>query len=437
MSRFRGLVFAAGALFLLIGGAVLYILALREQLDATNVLVRATILLQLGFLAFLMVRYFFLMWFSFLSHLEHVHEDLPPYEPFISIIAPGYNEELVLDHAIASLVELDYPHYEVIIVDDGSTDATFERAKAWTKRSSRVPVRAFTKPNGGKASALNFGIRQARGQFVLCIDTDSALTPDTLRVAARHMADPTVGAVAGNVKVVNRRNLLTWMQALEYVEGLNMMRRAQSFFHVVNIVPGPLGLFRKAAVLDVGGYPSDTFAEDGDLTLLLLEHGWKLRYEPQAISWTEAPETITSLLKQRYRWTRGLLQALRKRQGMLLNRHSPAAFRFTLFYMTFETVVWPAANIISNCFLLSVAATVGFSRVLVLWWIQLTLLDTVAALFCVGIEDEDPKLLLAAPFYRLFFVFLIDVCKLLATIEDVMGSEMSWGKLERLGRLTR
>lgn len=433
--RLRPLLFAVGALVALLGGGVVYVLALREHLDGKNLLVQASIVVQLILLVILMSRYFALLWFAFLEHLDGLHQNMPPFEPFISIVAPAYNEELVIDEAIASLLALDYPRYELIIVDDGSSDATYARARAWKTRGGRVPVRVFTKPNGGKASALNYGIRKATGDFVLCIDTDSTLTPRTLRLAARHLADPTVAAVAGNVKVANRRNLITWLQALEYVEGLNMMRRAQAFFRLVNIVPGPLGLFRRQAILDVGGYPSDTFAEDGDLTLLLLERGWKIRYEPEAVSWTEAPENVAMLLKQRYRWTRGTLQALRKRTHMLFARQTDFQTRFTLCYMMFEAIVWPAANITANLFLLGVAFTVGFTRVLVLWWLQLTLLDIVAALFCVAMEDEDLRLLFVAPFYRLFYVILIDVCKFLATLEDVWGAEMSWGKLERLGRL--
>lgn len=215
-------------------------------------------------------------------------------------------------------------------------------------------------------------------------------------MAVRHFLDHTVGAVAGNVKVVNRRNLLTWLQALEYVEGLNMLRRAQAFFHLVNIVPGPLGLFRRDAVLEVGGYPTDTFAEDCDLTLLLLERGWKVRYEPRAASWTEAPENLTAFIKQRYRWTRGMLQAFRKRNALLVTRGADFQARLTLLYMMLEAVTWPSANIAANLFFVGVALGFGFSRLLILWWLQLTLLDVVSALFCIALEDEDIRLLAVA-----------------------------------------
>ena len=133
-----------------------------------------------------------------------------------------------------------------------------------------------SKANAGKANALNTGIALARTPFVLCMDGDSRLGAETLCAAMRHFADPRVGAVAGNVKVVNRNNLWTRMQALEYIEGLNMARRAQGFMRVVNIIPGPIGIFRREALTAVGGYDADTYAEDADLTLKLMTAGWHI-----------------------------------------------------------------------------------------------------------------------------------------------------------------
>ena len=157
------------------------------------------------------------------------------------------------------------------------------------------------------------------------MDGDSALHPDTLRRAIRHFEDPAIGAVAGNVKVVNRTNLLSSLQALEYIEGLNMVRAAQGFFRLVNIIPGPIGIFRKSALEQVGGYDHDTFAEDCDLTLKLLLDGWQVNYEPGAIAYTEAPEKMLDLLKQRYRWTRGILQAISKHKRRLWSIRAAAS----------------------------------------------------------------------------------------------------------------
>jgi cellulose synthase/poly-beta-1,6-N-acetylglucosamine synthase-like glycosyltransferase len=190
------------------------------------------------------------------------------------------------------------------------------------------------KRNGGKSRALNTGIAAARGDFVLCMDGDSALHPQTLRRAVRHLADPRVAAVAGSVKVVNRTNLLSSLQALEYVEGLNMVRAAQGFFRLERL--RPIGLFRVSAMRAVGGYDHDTFAEDCDLTLKLLAEGWQIHYEPESIAYTEAPEKLLDLLKQRYRWTRGILQAIRKHREFLRRPAKDPAMAFTLAYMVYE-----------------------------------------------------------------------------------------------------
>jgi len=290
--------------------------------------------------------------------------------------------------------------------------------------------------NGGKASALNHGIGEAQGAFVLCVDGDSNLAPQSLREGMRHFGDPNVVAVAGNVKVVNRRNLLTWLQALEYVEGLNLVRSAQAFFRAVNIIPGPLGIFRRDALLAAGGYSGATFAEDCDLTLTLLEQGWKIKYEPRAIAFTEAPEELFPLLKQRYRWTRGILQALRKHRQILFTRGHGFGTRITIAYMMFEAVLWPAMNVFANAFLLLIAVQYGTTRLLALWWLQLTLLDAIGALFAVAAEKEDLRLVPYSVIYRMSYILLIDICKVLATFEELAGVRMGWGKLERLGRLS-
>src|SRR5207247_376503 len=223
----------------------------------------------------------------------------------------------VIASSLSSLLELRYPYYEIIAVDDGSTDSTFEKMKEFEGNHYGVRVQVFRKENGGKAEALNYGIRRTKAPIVVCMDSDSRLTPDALRYAVRHFHDPNVGAVAGNVKVINRHNIWTKLQALEYIEGLNIARKAQAFWRAVNVIPGPIGIFRRSALQATGGYDSDTFAEDFDMTVKILADGWKITYEPKAVAYTEAPEGLLDIIKQRYRWTRGVLQALRKQKGLL------------------------------------------------------------------------------------------------------------------------
>jgi biofilm PGA synthesis N-glycosyltransferase PgaC len=361
-------------------------------------------------------------------------EDLTEAAP-VSIVVPAYNEAAVIDSALRSLLELDYPAYEVIVVDDGSTDETVGRAAARAGDYGRVSIRVVSQPNAGKASALNAGIAQSKHDYVLCMDADSRLSPDSLRVAMRHFRDPRVGAVAGNVKVVNRGTMWSALQALEYIEGLNLARRAQGFLHVVNIVPGPIGVFRREVLASVGGYDADTFAEDADLTLKILTAGWHITYENRAVAWTEAPERLRDLIKQRYRWTRGILQALRKRRGWLASPRRSLAVWTSLQAMLFEAVIWPVMNVVGNLFFALTALTIGASSGVVYWWLLLTLLDVAAALHTIGMEEEDLGLVPYAILYRFFFITTVDVAKLFAAIEEFADVRMTWGKLERAGRI--
>ncbi|MCP4039797.1 MAG: glycosyltransferase family 2 protein [bacterium] len=404
-------------------------------MDLPGTFVNVSMLILFGFLILLVVRYLALLWFSFLNHLDQ--EVLPEHcLPLVTILVPCYNEGAVVQGSIRSLLGLEYPRYEVLVIDDGSSDDTSQKARVYEGDHGKAVVRVITKPNGGKSRALNTGIEAASGDFILCMDGDSALHPQTLRRAVRHLVrDPDVAAVAGSVKVANRTNLLACLQALEYVEGLNMVRAAQGFFRLVNIIPGPIGLFRKSAVEALGGYDHDTFAEDCDLTLKLLTVGWQIKYEPEAIAYTEAPEKLLDLLKQRYRWTRGILQAIKKHKRRLVDPRGGFGISFTLWYMIFEGILWPSLNVFAHVLFIFVAARYGTALPLVLWFVQLTVLDLAAALYCVVVEEERLSLIPYAICYRAFFALTVDVSKLFATIEEMLALKMDWGKLERIGRI--
>ena len=390
----------------------------------------------LTFLVVLIVRYVLLVWLGYLQHIENrARDDVPTPLPPVTIIVPVYNEAAVIEPALRSLLELRYPAFHVIVVDDGSSDNTFERASGFAGHYGNATVQVIRKNNGGKASALNAGIALATTEFVLCMDGDSRLHPDSLRFAVRHFSDTRIGAVAGNVKVVNRHNVWTRLQALEYVEGLNTARRAQGFLRVVNIIPGPMGVFRRDALIRAGGYDTDTFAEDADLTLKLLTAGWHVAYEERAIAYTEAPERYLDIVKQRYRWTRGILQALRKRASWLNSPKRGIALWLSLLVMLFEAVVWPAMNVLGNLLFTLAALSAGVAAGVFYWWALLTMLDVAAALYAIGMEGEDLRLVPYAIAYRFFFITMIDVAKLLATVEEVARVRMTWGKLERVGRL--
>jgi len=399
------------------------------------IFISALVVTLATFLLLLILRHFILIWFSFLHQRELAYQDIPEIYPFVSIIVPAYNEAEVISNSLASLLELRYPYYEIIAVDDGSSDGTFEKMKEFEGNHYGVRVQTFRKENSGKADALNYGIRRSKAPIVICMDSDSRLTPDALRYAVRHFSDPNVGAVAGNVKVINRHNIWTKLEALEYIEGLNIARMAQAFARAVNVIPGPMGIFRRAALDATGGYDSDTFAEDFDMTVKILADGWKISYEPKAVAYTEAPEELNDIIKQRYRWTRGILQAIRKQRHLLTSSSGTVTTPLSLWYMLFEGLAWPVMNIFASVFFVWIALLYGMTKLLVLWWLLLTALDVLIAFHAIMMEREDLRLVPYSIFYRFFYILIIDVTKVFATLEEAVGLDMSWGKLARKGRI--
>lgn len=421
----------------------------RESQGSFSALLESYILTAISayllfFLLLLIIRYAILILYSFMEHLETLYakrdQKTPSYRedsalPMVTLVVPAFNEGIVIQAAIRSLLLLDYPNYEIIVVDDGSTDDTYEKAIAVSRESTTVTIRVITKRNAGKAEALNTGMTLARGEFILNMDGDTKLSANTLRVCIRHFENPSIGAVAGNVKVINRENIWTNIQSLEYVEGLAMARKAQSFIRSVIIIPGPIGVFRKSVLQQVGGYDHDTFAEDCDLTLKLLMRGWHIAYEPNAIAWVETPSRLLDLIKQRYRWTRGILQAISKHSAALWQPRKAGINCFILWYMLFEGIVWPFSTLFGNLFFVYVGLEYGLASLLFYWWLQLTVLDMVSAAYCVVIEEEDPSLIFYAVLFRLFYINITDISKVFASIEQWRGKAMTWGKLEREGKL--
>ena len=423
------------SLAIIVGVVVLTVFMFKYPQKLGPFFVAALVITLASFLLLLILRHFVLIWFSYLHQRELAYDDSPEIYPFVSIIVPAYNEAEVIQASLSSLLELRYPYYEIIAVDDGSSDGTYEKMREFEGNHYGVRVQVYRKENSGKAETLNYGIRRSRAPIVVCMDSDSRLTPEALRYAVRHFNDPHVGAVAGNVKVINRHNIWTKLQALEYIEGLNIVRKAQAFFRSVNVIPGPMGIFRRTAIEGTGGYDSDTFAEDFDMTVKILADGWKINYEPKAIAYTEAPEELLDIIKQRYRWTRGVLQAIRKQRHLLTRSSGTITTPLSLWYMIFEGLLWPAMNIFANLFFVYIALLYGMTKLLVMWWILLTILDMLIAIHAILMEREDMGLAIYSVFYRFFYILIIDVTKLFATLEELVGLDMSWGKLARKGRI--
>jgi len=426
----RSLIVVFGLLLLTAGTIVAAVLVPPH---VQELFIRGVAVAMLLFLIIVFIRYFVLLWFAYLGHAERNVLGAPKHQerPGISVLIPSYNEGPLIDRAIMSVLDLDYPEFELVVVDDGSTDDTLERAVEWEGRHGHVYVTVVTQRNAGKAAALNSGIEVSRHPFILCMDADSELEPQTLLRAIEHFSDASVGGVAGNVKVEKRDSFITRLQALEYIEGLNMPRRAQGFVSAVSIVPGPVGMFRREALEEIGGYETDTFAEDADLTIKMIAAGWRVVYEDDAIAWTQPPEKWMDLVQQRYRWTRGILQTARKRKGLFLEPFPDFPLWLSVVQFGFEALVWPAINIFAHAFFAIVLLLFGGGELIIYWVVLLTLLDVVAAILTLSMEEESLSLVPMAVVYRYFYLLFLDVVKMFATFEELFGIDMEWSKVAR------
>lgn len=367
-------------------------------------------------------------------------------QPPVSIIVPAYNEEVNAVRTVANLLQQDYPSFDIVFVDDGSKDSTYQKTKAAFSNNPRVKI--LTKPNGGKASALNFGIAQTNNDFVVCIDADTQLHKDAItQMMKRFTADPSlsepetkVAAVAGNVKVGNERTLLTKWQSLEYITAQNFDRRAFDLVNGITVVPGAIGAFRKSAVLEAGGFTNDTLAEDCDLTIRLLRLGYRVVNCTEAIAVTEAPETLRQFMKQRFRWSYGVMQAFWKNRDALLRpKYKGLGLVALPNVLLFQIVLPLLAPLADLMFLLgiwwnwdspqSLEKTGGF-------YLMFLLLDVLVSIMAFGFEKEKLSRLVWILPQRFAYRQLMYVVLFRAVKKAIKGESQGWGVLKRTGNVT-
>jgi poly-beta-1,6-N-acetyl-D-glucosamine synthase len=397
--------------------------------------------------------------------------------PLVSVVVPAYNEEKAIGKTLDALVKLSYVNKEIIVVDDGSNDRTLEVAK---EHATNDFTRIVSKSNGGKWDALNVGIRAAKGEFIVCIDADTLLDPNAIRHLIKHFRDSAVAAVAGNVKVGNRRGLLTKLQALEYIIGLNLYRRSEASLRNVTVVAGPIGAFRASTLREVGLFEGDTFAEDADITFKILKAGHKTVYESRAVGYTEAPTSMTSLAKQRYRWYRGGFQVFSKHKNMMFNRKYGRTGIFVVPWTIFSGVVYPWFMFFTMMWLLvfcfnpispytiyqprigggppdwaggrspsnggpggtSGATQIGVSidffqtipYIYVVWFWVFILLEVAVAAYALSLDIKEKKtLILYTILHRLSFTYTLDIIRMLSQLEETFHYPMKWEMMEHHG----
>jgi len=349
------------------------------------------------------------------------------FNPLVTILVPAYNEGKVIERTITSVLGTGYDNLEVLVIDDGSTDDTSDVVRRVMATEPRV--RLLQKANGGKANASNAGLAEARGEIVVAVDADTIIMPEAIERLVAHFVDPKVTAVCGNVEVGNVNSWLTRFQAIEYVTSQNFDRRAFAVLNSISVVPGALGAWRRDAVRDVGGYSHDTLTEDADLTLTVLRKGGRIAYEPRAFGRTEAPESVSALLKQRFRWTYGTYQCLFK--------HRKAFFRGTLGWfglpnMVVFQVVFAALSPIGDLVMVLSLIRGDFSA-FAAGYVAFLLMDVCGSILAFTLDEKPLRWLWMLLIQRFTYRQMMYYVSLKAMLAALQGARHGWKKLDRTG----
>jgi len=346
----------------------------------------------------------------------------------VSVVVPAFDERAGIEAGIRSILAGDHP-VEVVVVDDGSTDGTGDLVD-----SLGLPgVTVVRQLNAGKPAALNTGVLVARHDLLVLVDGDTRFETDTVRRLVQPFAAPAVGAVSGNVKVGNRGRLLGRWQHIEYVMGFNLDRRLYDIFRCMPTVPGAVGAFRRAALVDVGGVSDDTLAEDTDLTAELVRAGWRVVYEEDAHAWTEAPATWGQLWKQRYRWCYGTLQAMWKHRRAVVERGPSGRFgRRGLVATLLFQVLLPVTAPAMDAFLIYGLVFLDVGRTLALWG-GLLLTQLLAALYAFRLDGESLRPLWSLPLQQFVYRQLMYLVVIQSVFTAAYGKQLPWVKLRRAG----
>ena len=347
----------------------------------------------------------------------------------ISVVMAAYNEGKVIAETLRTLLLTDYKgEIEVLVVDDGSRDETAAEIERVAHVDPRV--RLLQQENQGKARALQRGLAAVHHGIVVFIDADTQCQHDTLPRLLEPFADERIGAVSGHAKVGNLRTFIARCQALEYTCGFNLDRRAYNRWNCVTVVPGAISAIRKDAIDQAGGLSLQTLAEDTDLTLSLHKHRQRIVYVPGAIAWTEAPESVRTLARQRFRWAYGTLQCLWKHRDMVFNWNYRALGWFSLPSIWFFQIVLVAVTPMVDLFLL---ASLPFGAWLAVMPFVITFLSMdviLATLACILEREPILRAWRILPM-RLIYRPMLSYCIWKAIFRAVKGAWVSWGKLER------
>jgi cellulose synthase/poly-beta-1,6-N-acetylglucosamine synthase-like glycosyltransferase len=349
----------------------------------------------------------------------------------VTVVVPAYNERKTIAATVRSLASGTHPVVEVVVVDDESSDGTADEVE----RLGLDNVRVVRVPAGGKAAALNAGIALASHDLVVMVDADTVVIPDAIHRLVQPFADPSVGAVAGNVKVGNRTSVIGRWQHIEYVIGFNLDRRLYDTLGCMPTVPGALGAFRRQAVQQVGGLSRATLAEDTDLTMALQRAGCRVIYQEQAVARTEAPSTLGQLWRQRYRWSYGTMQAMWRHRRSIVERGASGRFgRRGLPFIALFTVVLPLCAPALDIFALY--GMFFFNRMeTAIAWSAVLVVQLITAVLAFRLDREPIRPLWALPLQQLVYRQIMYLVLLHAAATALSGGTLKWQKLRRTGEV--
>lgn len=370
----------------------------------------------------------------------------PDFTPPVSVVIPAFNEEKVIAACLASVLRSDYPDLRVYVVDDGSTDRTAEMVARTAAGDPRVQL--LQEENAGKWHAANLAIGHIDTPILVAADADSIFLPDTIRWLVQPFKDEEVGAVAGLVEVGNRVNLLSDFQHQEYMVTQNVLRRAHEFFDGILVVPGAVGAWRTRAVREGGGFSGETITEDADLTVAVHRAGYRVRFQENARSITEAPVSIRAFLRQRLRWQLGMLQVSWKHRKVIT---SGLPVGFSVVDSIWFGPVSLMLAILDDLLLLTVMGTFLYATVLqepipggelpvliFTSYLIMTGVEALRTLTAFWLEGRfELKTLLLIPLLRFGYRQLLYVTALRGLFRALAGHPTGWYKLDRTGTRLR
>ncbi|WP_298733910.1 glycosyltransferase family 2 protein [uncultured Chitinophaga sp.] len=349
----------------------------------------------------------------------------------MDIILPMYNEEKVVVRTVNNLLDITYKACTIIIVDDGSTDNSLSIVCSHFSGHPRIKI--VHQENSGKSIALNKGVSASNSDIIVCIDADTLVKPDVLDKILPYFQDSTVAAVSGYVKVGNRTNLITCMQYIEYVTIQNFERLVFEPMNGILVVPGALGAFRRSVVIAMGGFKTDTLAEDCDITIRMLCNNYVIKNAPSAIAFTEAPDSTRMFIKQRVRWTVGMVQGLLKHGKELLTHSNKALAYLVIPYTWIFRILLPLLAPLADYYFIGgiLAGTYGMLS----YYLLFILVDAMVPAFIMVKREERAGVLKWILLQR----FLLRHLTLLVFIQILMkyfrGNQKGWGKIPRTGNV--